>query len=78
MFSNDINRIRSMFIIGAIAALLFVLPSSLSAQTSPLTVQSSTGRVGIGTTAPSVKFHLVNPTIIQSRALEYFTFQLLH
>jgi hypothetical protein len=53
MFNNDLNRIRSGFIVGAIAALIFALPSGLFAQSSPLTVQPSTGRVGVGTTAPT-------------------------
>jgi hypothetical protein len=48
MFNNDLNRIRSGFIIGAIGALLLALPSGLFAQSSPLTVQPSTGRVGVG------------------------------
>jgi hypothetical protein len=53
MFNNDLNRIRSGFIAGAIAALIFALPSGLFAQSSPLTVQPSTGRVGVGTTDPT-------------------------
>ena len=46
------NRIRSGFIVGAIAALIFALPCRVFAQ-SPLTVQPSTGRVGIGNTNPT-------------------------
>jgi hypothetical protein len=45
MFSNHINRSRSGFIVGAIAALLF-------AQSSPLTVVPSTGKVGVNNTNP--------------------------
>jgi hypothetical protein len=53
MFSSHINRNRSGFMIGAIAALVFLLlPCGVFAQ-SPLTVQPSTGRVGIGNTNPS-------------------------
>ena len=52
MFTNHINRIRGRFIVGAIAALIFTLPCGLFAQ-SPLTVQPSTGRVGIGNTNPT-------------------------
>lgn len=47
------NRIRSRFIVGAIAALIFALPCGLFAQSSPLTVQPSTGRVGVGNTNPT-------------------------
>ena len=46
--------LRSGFLLGGLAALLVALPSSLYAQ-SPLTVQPSTGRVGVGTIAPSEK-----------------------
>jgi hypothetical protein len=53
LFNNDINRIRSGFIVGVIAALSFALPSGLFAQSSPLTVQPSTGRVSVGTTTPT-------------------------
>jgi hypothetical protein len=53
MFNNDLNRIRSGFIVGAIAALMFTVPAGLFAQSSPLTVQPSTGRVGVGTTTPA-------------------------
>jgi hypothetical protein len=45
--------LRSGFLLGAFAALLSALPSLLFAQTSPLTVQPSTGRVGIDTTNPA-------------------------
>ena len=48
-------RLRSGFLLGGLAALLVALPSSLYAQSSPLTVQPSTGRVGVGTIAPSEK-----------------------
>ena len=44
--------LRSELLLGALAALLVALPSSLYAQ-SPLTVQSSTGRVGVGNTNPT-------------------------
>jgi hypothetical protein len=47
MFNNYL-RIRSGFIVGAIAALFFALPSGLSAQGSPLVIDPSGGRVGIG------------------------------
>jgi hypothetical protein len=46
------NRIRSRFIVAATAALIFALPCGVFAQ-SPLTVQPSTGRVGVGNTNPS-------------------------
>lgn len=45
MFANHSNTIRSGFIVAAIAVLLF-------AQSSPLPVQPSTGRVGVGNTSP--------------------------
>ena len=61
MFANHINRIRSRFIVAAIAALLFALPCGVFAQ-SPLTVQPSTGRVGIGNTNPSEALE-VNGTV---------------
>jgi len=47
MFANYISRIC----VRAVAAILLLLPANLSAQ-SPLTVQPSTGRVGVGTTSP--------------------------
>jgi hypothetical protein len=53
IFTNHINRIHSRFIVGATAALLFALPCALFAQSSPLTVQPSTGRVGVGNTNPA-------------------------
>jgi hypothetical protein len=53
MSKNDLNRIRRGFIAGAVAALAFALPAVLFAQSSPLTIQPSTGRVGVGTTAPT-------------------------
>jgi hypothetical protein len=52
MFSSHINRNHSGSMIGAITAPLFVLPPGVFAQ-SPLPVQPSTGRVGIGNTNPS-------------------------
>jgi hypothetical protein len=52
MFSNHINRSRSGFIVGTIAALLFALPAGLFAQSSPLTVVPSTGKVGVNNTNP--------------------------
>ena len=52
MFTNHINRIHNGFIVGAIAVLLFALPCGLFAQSSPLTVQPSTGRVGVNKTDP--------------------------
>ena len=46
----------SMGVTTAIGAALIVgLPSALLAQSSPLTVQPSTGRVGVGTTSPNSK-----------------------
>jgi hypothetical protein len=50
---TNINRTHSGFIVRAIAALLFALPCALFAQSSPLTVQPSTGRVGVGNTNPA-------------------------
>jgi hypothetical protein len=52
MFANYLNGIRSGVIVGTIAALIFALPCGLFAE-SPLTVQPSTRRVGIGNTNPS-------------------------
>ena len=52
MFKNHINRSHSGFIVGAITWLMFAAPFGVFAQ-SPLTVQPSTGRVGIGNTNPS-------------------------
>jgi hypothetical protein len=58
MFNNNPKRIRRGFIAGAIAALLLALPAGLFAQSSPLTVQPSTGRVGVGTTNPNAKIEV--------------------
>jgi hypothetical protein len=55
MFNNDLNRTRSGFIVGAIAALLLALPAGLFAQGSPLVIDPSSGNVGVGTTNPSEK-----------------------
>ncbi len=55
MFTNHINRIRSRFVVGLIAAMLFAIPSSLLGQTSPLTVQPSTGEPDQGTLLTSLK-----------------------
>ena len=52
MFTKHNKRSRGGFIVGALAALFFALPCGLFAQ-SPLTVQPSTGKVGIGNTNPS-------------------------
>jgi hypothetical protein len=42
MFTRHDNGVRDGFIIGAMAAILIVIPSGLFAQ-SPLTIQASTG-----------------------------------
>src|SRR5574341_1844693 len=47
-----LRRICGGFVVGAMAALIVALPCALLAQ-SPLTVQPSTGRVGVGNTNPS-------------------------
>jgi len=60
--------LRSGFLLGALAALLSALPSSLYAQGSPLTVQSSTGLAGVGNTNPQYSLDVtgaVNATISQ-------------
>jgi hypothetical protein len=62
MFNNDTTNNRSGFLVGAITALLLALPGVLFAQSSPLTVQPSTSRVGVGTTAPGETLD-VNGTI---------------
>jgi hypothetical protein len=63
MFTNPIKTIRTSVVLGTITAVLFVSPSKLSAQSSPLTVQPSTGRVGIGgVTQPSESLE-VNGTV---------------
>jgi hypothetical protein len=55
--------LRSGFLLGALAALLLALPSSLYAQ-SPLTIQPSTGRVGVGNTNPDI--HMGRTTLCVS------------
>ena len=57
MFANYISRIC----VRAVAATLLLLPTILYAQ-SPLTVQPSTGRVGVGTTSPGYTLD-VNGTV---------------
>ncbi len=52
MFANHNTKARSAFIAATIAALLAAFASNLHAQ-SPLTVQPSTGRVGVGNTNPT-------------------------
>lgn len=47
MFANHNTEARSAFIAVTIAALLIAFSPNLHAQ-SPLTVQPSTGRVGVG------------------------------
>lgn len=58
MFARHNTKARGGFITATIAALLIALSPNLYAQ-SPLTVQPSTGNVGIGTTAPAVPFHVM-------------------
>ena len=55
MSASDNNEVRSGFITALTAALLIAVPAGLLAQSSPLTVQPSTGRVGVGTTSPNAK-----------------------
>ncbi len=50
MLARHNIKARSAFIAATIAALLIAFSPNLHAQ-SPLTVQPSTGRVGVGTTA---------------------------
>jgi len=53
MFASHNNKSRSAFITATIAALLIAFSPNLHVQSSPLTAQPSTGRVGVGTTNPS-------------------------
>jgi len=55
-------RLRSGFLLGALAALLSALPSILYAQ-SPLTFQPSTGRVGVGNTNPAYPLDVIQNSI---------------
>lgn len=48
MFVSQIKTIRSRLVLGAMAAVFLAFPSNLFAQSSPLTVQPSTGHVGVG------------------------------
>ena len=50
-WTRNRRRLRRGFLLGALAALVLALAPSLYAQ-SPLTVQPSTGRVGVGNTNP--------------------------
>jgi len=50
------------FLFGARAALLLALPSSLYAQ-SPLTVQPSTGRAGVGNKNPAYPLDIIRNSI---------------
>jgi hypothetical protein len=52
MFASHNTKARSAFIAATIAALLIAFSPNLHAQ-SPLTVQPSTGRVGVGNTNPT-------------------------
>ena len=51
MFASHNIKAHSGFITATIAALLIAISPNVYAQ-SPLTVQPSTGRVGVGTTSP--------------------------
>jgi hypothetical protein len=55
MFRCDNTGIGNFYSIANIVALLMALSSVVFAQSSPLTVQPSTGRVGVGTTTPNSK-----------------------
>jgi hypothetical protein len=44
---------RTILLLGSLAVLIVFPPRDLSAQSSPLTIQPSTGRVGVGTTNPT-------------------------
>lgn len=57
MFASHNTRARGAFITATVAALLIAFSPNLYAQ-SPLTVQPSTGKVGIGTTAPGSALHV--------------------
>ena len=61
MFSNH-NRTGSRFLGGLIAALVLGLSGSIYAQ-SPLTVQPSTGRVGVGVTNPAYPLDVGTGTV---------------
>jgi hypothetical protein len=52
MFASYKTRVQSAFITTTIAALLIALSPNLHAQ-SPLTVQPSTGRIGVRNTNPT-------------------------
>ena len=52
MFTSHKTKARSAFIAATVAALLIAFSPNLHAQ-SPLTVQPSTGRVGVGNTNPT-------------------------
>jgi hypothetical protein len=55
MFTHRVRRRLIGFITFAALAGLLASPAGLLAQSSPLTIQPSTGRVGIGTTNPTEK-----------------------
>ena len=61
MFSSH-NKARSRFLGGMIAALVFGLPANVHAQ-SPLTVQPTTGRVGVGVTNPAYSLDVGSGTV---------------
>jgi hypothetical protein len=52
MFASHNIKARSAFITATITAILIAISPNLHAQ-SPLTVQPSTGRVGVGNTSPT-------------------------
>jgi hypothetical protein len=55
MFASQTTTDRNQCIIVTIVAFFFVVPFPVFGQSSPLTVQPSTGRVGVGTTSPNSK-----------------------
>jgi len=60
--ASQVLQLRALCVIGGLVAGIVFLPAHLSAQSSPLTIQPSTGRVGIGTTTPDGTLAIQNGT----------------
>src|SRR5437867_2008393 len=71
--SPQFSRYPTILFIGILVALNGFSPGYLQAQSSPLTIQPSTGNVGIGTTNPQSKLHVVGPSVFTDSTGSYNT-----
>jgi hypothetical protein len=71
-FNSTSKKLYTSLVFAIAASLFFGLCPNLHAQSSPLTVQPSTGNVGIGTTNPAYKLQVVGNTNLTGNAAHNF------